>query len=219
MKHHGNDQFLRTGEHTSHDLVAIPAFSILSTYQNLVAAEDIVAGMEIELEDGTFSKVVSVLPCSTVAPCVKVSVCNADRIIFSDVYLKCRHPLCELYFGSPEVAYPVNAIVGHDPAFSWQCATEPTQFLALQLERQGWVKLDGREIFIPPFQPELDRGHNVKAIGTMSGTATCPPLPAARLCLSREETIVLGQLNCALAEVLSSTKVASDHLPNLAGLA
>jgi hypothetical protein len=165
-----------------------------------VSACDIVAGMKIQLADDALATVLSVHSYRTDTQQVKVSTKYGEMLLCSDAYLSCAHPMCELYFGCSEVVYPVKAIVGYDPAFSWQPRTELFECISLELDQTGWIQINGLSIYIPPVQ----LGTDAVSRSTTSNGGTFRHIPSLhnKLVLSPEETIVLSTFNCALDNIV-----------------
>ncbi|WP_417247870.1 hypothetical protein [Celeribacter sp.] len=199
MKHHKDHQFSGNFVGKGHFVRGIEASTRINTDRAPVAASEIAAGMRVRLEDGSLSTVLSTHIYMSAARRVNVATDNCSMSLYSEAYIACSHALCELYFGSPDVAFPVKSIVGHDPAFTWSAPSQPTKCVALELEAIGWIQMNGLSVFIPVETADLDRGSSGRTPTRHCGIDV--PSTDEKLLLSHEETPVVGSFNCVLADV------------------
>ncbi|MDO6458669.1 hypothetical protein Q4560_17670 [Celeribacter halophilus] len=217
MKHHEAHQFSDRGDAKGYFLTGLRPFSIINTGGRHMAASDIRTGMKIQLNDGRQSTVLSVRAYLTDVPRVNASTELGETSLCSEAYLSCSHALCELYFGSSEVAFPVKSIVGHDPAFSWQASTGFSECVALELDAFGWLQIDDLNVFLPPLPSDDAHGlwDRNRTPDVHDDLLYIPPQD--RLLLSSEETLVLSSFNCTFADCTPPPRVNSRYASGLQG--
>jgi hypothetical protein len=178
----------------------LPSSALIYAEHALVSAGDIVAGMKIRLDDGALATVLSAHSYRTDAQLVNVLTGYGEMSLCADAYFAYAHPMCELYFGSSEVAYPIKAMVGYAPTFSWHPRTELFECISLELDQIGWVRINGLSAYIP----SVSLCTNVARQNTTPNEETFRRTPSLhnKLILTPEETIVLSTFNCALTGIV-----------------
>lgn len=190
---------------TSGSLRGIAASTYIQTDCGLLEASDIVAGMKVQLADGTFSRVISANTYLNDTRRVKIDTGIGEMSVCPDAYLTCSHAMCELYFGLSEVIYPVKSIVGYDRAFSWQPPTTLCECVRLDLEQVGWVQINGLNVCSAPSLSDSEQG------AWFWGDGLNELSSSGRLLLTPEETRLLGSFRCAASVVVPMPRVASAH--------
>jgi hypothetical protein len=190
-----------------HSINGLSPSARIGTGHAYVLAGDIIPGMKVQLDDGALVTVLSAYTYWTDAQRVKISTKYGEISICSEAHLACTHPMCELYFGCSEVAYPVKAMVGYDPAFSWQPRTELSECVGLELDQIGWIQINGLSVFIPPFPSRAETAS--KSLTPSEKNTQWTSSLHDKFILSPEETIVLSTLDCSLVDATPPTHGAN----------
>lgn len=217
MGDHKNHQLSGKGGKEEYFLTGLRLSSIVNTGRHHVTVSEIAAGMQIQLGDDRRATVLSVHTYLTEAERVRVRTDWGETSLCSEAYLACDHALCELYFGHPEVAFYVKFIAGHDAAFSRQPSTRLSECVALKLDTFGVLQIDGLNVYIPPGSSFGKHGLGERNYKSDFDNHSPLMSPQERLLLSPEETLVLGSMNCALADFVPPVCEKSYTTPNFCG--